>query len=124
MKKGIRRAVRMRTGAFAAAAVLVLNQASAVFANTYDAAAQDPDLSQEACLLFPGDTISGLELPVYLNGDYERALELGENNSWTNKQVQELKNMAYRISSDTNDETGEAWYDITEEGCILRWIPE
>ena len=119
MRNVFKRKTGRKVWGIAAAAVLILNQASVAFARTYDVQTGDADLASEDCILFPEDVICGLDLPVYYNGDYSQEAELGENSSWTNKQVQELKNRAYRVSLSSDEETGEAWYDISKEGYLL-----
>ena len=119
MRNVFKSKIGRKAGMIAAAAVLTFSQASGAFARTYDVQMGDVDLSSEDCILFPEDVICGLDLPVYYNEDYSQEVQLGENSSWTNKQVQELKNRAYRVSMSMNEETGEAWYDITEEGYLL-----
>ena len=70
--------------------------------------------------LFPGDSICGLDLPAYLNYNYDAPVELGENASWTNVSAEGLTNQAYEVIRVYDEMAPEnSYYDIISAGYIL-----
>jgi len=89
----------------------------------YASAYQASQLSEQGgtqVILFPGDSVCGLEYPAYVNYSYDAPIETGENASWTNVSAEGLTNQAYSVTLNMDEAAPEnAYYDIASVGYIL-----
>ena len=119
MKRFSRRSIKIkRISSVLLASALFILPAANTMANTYTS--DEVSADDTPVILFPGDYVCSLWYPVYVQPDMETPVQLGENDSWTNRPADSLTNRVYSVSETIDEETGEpAYYTMQPEGCIL-----